>query len=95
MTGAGAGAGAAEAAAAVAQAVKASGAIVEVEPQEFQRILSRMESGLVVQTLGGFPKKKYRYLAGYRGFVFHTKSERKLSLPSGVEMVWAKKIWTP
>lgn len=91
---AGAGAGAA-AAAAVAQAVKASGAIVDVEPEEFQRILSRMESGLVVQTLGGFRKKTHEYLAGYRGFVFHTKSKKRMSLPSGIEMVWAKKIWVP
>ena len=30
-----------------------------------------------------------------RGFVFHTKSEKRLSLPTGVEMVWAKKIWVP
>lgn len=94
MAAAGANASAA-AAAAIAQAVKASGAIVDLEPEEFQRIVSRMDSGLVVQTLGGFRKNKHEYLAGYRGFVFHTKSEKRISLPSGVEMVWAKKIWIP
>lgn len=91
---AGAGAGAA-AAAAVAQAVKASGAIVGLEPEEFQRIVNRMDSGLVVQTLGGFRKKTHEYLAAYGGFIFHTKSEKRMSFPSGVEMVWAKKIWVP
>ena len=94
MAAAGSGAGAA-AAAAVAQAVKASGAIVETEPEEFQRIVSRMDSGLVVQTMSGFRKKRHEYLAAYGGFIFHTKSERRLSLPSGVETVWAKKVWVP
>jgi len=91
---AGAGAGAA-AAAAVAQAIKASGAIVDLEPDEFQRILGRMDSGVVVQTLGGFRKKTHEYLASYGGFIFHTKSEKRMSFGSGVEMVWAKKIWVP
>ena len=94
MAAAGAGAGAA-AAAAVAQAVKASGAIVDLEPEEFQRIVSRMDSGLAVQTLGGFRKKTHEYLAAYGGFIFHTKSEKRISFPSGVETVWAKKIWVP
>jgi hypothetical protein len=94
MAAAGAGAGAA-AAAAVAQAIKASGAIIDVEPEEFQRILSRMDEGLVIQTLGGFRKKTHEYLAAYRGFFFHTKSDKRMSFPSGVEMVWAKKIWVP
>ena len=94
MAAAGAGAGAA-AAAAVAQAIKASGAIVDLEPEEFQRILGRMESGLVIQTLGGFRKKTHEYLAAHAGFIFHTKSAQRLSLPSGVTTVWARKIWVP
>lgn len=91
---AGGGAGAA-AAAAIAQAIKASGAIIDMEPKEFQRIVSRMDSGIVVQTLGGFRKNKHEYLAAYGGLIFHTKSEQRMSFPSGVEVVWAKKIWVP
>ena len=94
MAGTGAGAGA-TAAAAVAQAIKASGAIVDVEPDEFQRIVGRMDSGLVIQSLGGFRKRTHEYLAAYGGFIFHTRSKRLLSLPSGVDKVWAKKVWVP
>ncbi len=94
MTAVGAGGGAA-AAAAVAQAIKASGAIVQLEPLEFERILNRVEAPLVVQATAGFSKKNIRYLTGYRGFIFSTKTTRRLSMPSGAEVVWAKKIWTP
>ena len=94
MAAAGASAGAA-AAAAVAQAVKASGAIVDLEPAEFQRIVGRMDSGLVIQTMSGFRKKTHEYLAAHAGFIFHTKSDKRLSLPSAVDTVWAKKIWVP
>ncbi len=40
--------------AAITQAVKASGVIVRVEPEDFLRILQRQEEPLVVQATGGF-----------------------------------------
>ncbi len=55
-----AGAGGAAAAAAIAQAIKASGAIVRVEPQDFMLILSKNRNSLVVVAQGGILKKNYQ-----------------------------------
>ena len=90
-----AGAGAAAAAAAIANAVKASGAIVQVEPDDFLRILARAENPLVVTAEGGFFKTKYQYLTSYKGLDFYAQSEEQLVLPSGVELIAAGKIWIP
>ena len=89
-----AGAGAA-AAAAIAQAIKASGAIVNVEPEEFLRILQRTQTPLVIHAVGGFFSTNYRYLTSYKGLAFFTKSPDPLDLPNGSEVVLAKKIWIP
>lgn len=79
----------------IAQAIKASGAIVRVEPNDFVSILSKIDNPLLVLAVGGFPKKKYQYLTGYKGLVFFTKSADPLQLASGTELITAKKIWTP
>ena len=83
------------AAAAIALAVKASGTIVRVEPDEFGRILARQPSLLVVTAEGGFFSTKYQYLTSYKGLAFFTKSGVPLSLPDGTEVVAARKIWIP
>ncbi len=83
------------AAAAVAQAVKASGAIVRVRPQDFAQLVYRAEKPLVVVAIGGFLRTNYQYLLGYKGFVFFTKSDQPLQLPGGAEVVKATKIWIP
>lgn len=88
-------AGAGAAAAAIAQAIKASGAIVAVEPDEFTSILSRVEKPLVIVSRGGFIKKDHRYLISYKGFVFFTKSPSPLHLSSDSEIIAAKNIWIP
>lgn len=92
---AGASAGAAAAAAAVAQAIKASGAIVRVEPADFLRILNRQQEPLVVQASGGFFSTSYQYLSSYKGLAFFTKAPFPLTLPSGCEVVQSQKIWIP
>ena len=93
---AGASAGAAAAAAAaIAQAIKASGAIVRVEPDDFLRILQRQQEPLVVQAAGGFFSTSYQYLSSYKGLAFFTKSPFPLALPGGCEVVQAQKIWIP
>jgi hypothetical protein len=81
--------------AAIAEAIKASGAIVRVEPEEFNKILAKTESPLVVVSKGGFLKSSYQYLTGYKGFIFFTKSKTPLSLSSNIEIVSAKNIWIP
>jgi len=83
------------AAAAIAQAIKASGAIVRVEPSDFVTILSKSESPLVVLAEGGVIKRNYQYLTGYKGLIFFTKSTTPLELKSRTEVIAAKKIWIP
>jgi hypothetical protein len=88
-------AGAAAAAAAVANAVKASGAIVQVEAGEFLKILARASEPLVVTAEGGFFKTKYAYLTSYKGLDFYCSSDEALTLPPGTELITAGKIWIP
>lgn len=96
MVGAGAaGAGAAGAAAAIAQAIKASGVIVRVEPADFNIIISKMKTPLVILAQGGVFTKNYQYLTSYRGLAFFTKSAKPLQLPGDMELISAKKIWIP
>ena len=93
---AGAGAGAAAAAAAaVAQAIKASGVIVRVEPDVFLDLLKQAEEPLVVQATAGFFSTHYRYLFGWKGLAFYTRSATPLVLPGGCRVIQAKRIWIP
>ena len=92
--GAAGGAGAA-AAAAIAQAIKASGAIVRVEPWGFEAVLNKQEAPLVVHSYGGFLLKKHRYLSSYKGLAFYTQSPLPLDLPRRSELVEAQAFWMP
>ncbi len=86
--------GAASYYAAIANAIKASGAIVQVEPQDFQKILMKAEKPLVVYAKGNFFTGNHQYLTSYKGLVFFSKSKTELML-SGAEIVKAKSIWIP
>jgi len=89
------GAAAAARAAAIAQAIKASGAIVSVEPDDFLLILAKTTKPLVVLAEGGFVKTNYQYLTSYKGLIFFAKSPTPLPISGDVEVVTAKKIWIP
>jgi hypothetical protein len=89
------GAEGAAAAAAAMQAIKASGAIVRLEPQAFLRVVTRQEEPLVIRSRGGFLEARWQYLTSFRGFVFFTKSPEPLPLPGRAELLEAKKIWVP
>src|SRR5687767_3893684 len=87
--------GAAVVAEQIAQAIKASGAIVRVEPDDFLRILARSADPLVISALGGYLSGGHDYLTSYKGIGFFTNSPRPLTLPGGAEIVAAQKIWIP
>ena len=95
MSGAAAAGAATAAAAAIAQAIKASGAIVKVAPQEFLKIVSRQEEALVVTAETGLFGTSHQYLSSYKGLAFFTKSPDPLNLPGDVELVVSQKIWIP
>lgn len=88
-------AGAAAAAAAVVNAVKASGAIVQLEPVEFLKIVGRAKDPIVVMAEGGFFKTRYAYLTSYKGLDFYCQSDEALALPGSAELITAGKIWIP
>jgi hypothetical protein len=85
----------AAAAAAIANAIKASGAVVRVEPEDFANILRRVEQPLVIYKRGGFFTTKHQYLVSYKGFVFYTKTVEQIDLPKSVEVIIARNIWIP
>ena len=82
-------------AAAMAQATKASGAIVDMEPDQFLSILARCDRPLVVVARGGFLDRSFRYLVGHKGLVLHTRSKTELMLPGKTEVIAAKSVWIP
>ncbi len=88
-------AGAAAIAAAIAQAIRASGVLVRVSPDDFQKILRRVEQPLVIRATGGLFTSNHQYLTSYKGFAFFTKSSTEIILPVGTETIVANKIWIP
>ena len=82
-------------AAAVAQAIKASGAIVQVQPPEFETLVRKAEQPLVVHATSGVFTKHHQYLMGYKGLVFFTKSQARINFPLKVEIIEAGRIWIP
>ena len=89
------GAVAGAAAAAIANAIKASGVVVRVSPDDFQSLLARGKDALVVHAKGGLFWTKYRYLVSYKGFAFFTESSEPILLPAYIEAIRAAKIWVP
>jgi hypothetical protein len=85
----------AAAAAAIAQAIKASGAIVKVDPEEFRKLLQRSREPLVVVSHQWVFGTRHRYMMGYKGLMFYASSAEEIPLPSGTEVVEAKTIWIP
>ncbi len=83
------------AAAVTAHAIKASGAVVHVRPQDFLSILNKTERPLVVTAEERFLGSVYKYLTSYRGLIFYTKTKEQLHLPGDMELVTSKKIWVP
>jgi hypothetical protein len=88
-------AAAAAAAAAIAQAIKASGVLVRVSQEDFQKVLKKGEQPLVIDAKGGLFTTNHQYLTSYKGFAFFTKSATEIILPPGTEIIVANKIWIP
>lgn len=83
------------AAAAIAQAIKASGAIVRMEPTAFTILVNRMDQPLVVRSRSTFLGERFHYLTSYKGLAFYTKSKEQLRFPGRAEFIEAKSIWIP
>jgi hypothetical protein len=88
-------AGTAAARAAIANAIKASGAIVRAENKGFLTVVQKTEKPLVVMTCKSFWSPNYKYITGYRGLVFFTKSKEMLNLPGDAEFISCREINIP
>lgn len=88
-------AGAAAAAAAVANAIKASGAIIKMRPDEFVKILNKADKPVVAMAESSFFGKSYKYITSYGGLFFYTKSNKPLMLPGKAELIYSDSIWIP
>ena len=88
------GAGAAAAAASI-RAIKASGAIVRVSPDDFQTLLTRNAQGLVVHRASWLFGTSHVYVMGYQGLAFYTRASDELRVPSTCTVVEASRIWMP
>jgi hypothetical protein len=89
------GAAAGAAAAAIARAIKASGVIVRVSPEDFRTLVGRAHDALVVHAESRWFGTRYKYLLAYKGFAFYVKSKEPISLPGNVVLIHAEKIWVP
>lgn len=87
--------GGAAAAAYMIQAIKASGAIVQVEPEVFLRLVQETEEPVVIHSASRFLGERHQYLSSYRGFVLHAKSRDPLRPPGRAKVIEARKIWVP
>lgn len=77
------------------QAIKASGAIVRVKPEDFFKIVDRVDKPLVVMSVPRLLGTRYHYLSAYKGLIFYTKSREQLLLKGNTEYVIAQSIYIP
>jgi hypothetical protein len=81
--------------AAIVRAIKASGVLVRVEPETFQKILDKNQDAVVIISTGGLFNRGMHYLTSYKGFAFYTKTSAELILPGNIEIISARQIWMP
>ena len=86
---------AAAAAAAIANAIKASGVIVRVTPEDFRNLVGHAQDALVVHAESHWFGNRYKYLLSFKGFAFYTVAKEPIALPGSVALIRAEKIWVP
>ena len=79
----------------IARAIKASGAIVRLDPNEFLKILKKTENPLVVKAPRVIWFTSEKYLTSYKGLIFYCCAKDELLLPKGCEVVTSDEIWVP
>ncbi|MEM9418107.1 MAG: hypothetical protein AAGA25_03500 [Planctomycetota bacterium] len=82
--------------AAIAQALRASGVITKMSPDEFLRMVDINDEPLVVHAHHkGVFKKYHQYLTSYRGLAFYARVDDPVDLPHHAQVVEAESIWIP
>ena len=67
-----------------------SGVIVQVETDEFQRLLKEVRDPMVVHQKPSWWQPYHRYLLNYRGMTFYIKTKQEISISKYVNLVSAK-----
>ena len=88
-------AGVAAAQQAIQNAIKASGAIVKIDPDDFSGLIAKMDNALIIEAPAGVFTKVWKYITSYKGFLFYTKTKSRLSVPNRHELIRSRKIWVP
>jgi hypothetical protein len=63
--------------AAAARAVRAAGTLVELDPEQFSKIATKLQQengALIIHGQTGFRQKKDTYLVGNQGIIFYCKN---------------------
>jgi hypothetical protein len=89
------GATAAAAAAARLQALRASGTVIQVEPEVLQHIIHSQDNPIIVWSKQGLLRNRFAYMTSHRGFVFVAVSRTPLQLPLQAEVYQARWVWVP
>ncbi len=89
------GGGTAVAAPDIPDAIKASGAIVNIGSRGFEAILKKIKAPLVVCAQDSVFTTRYQYLTAYKGLVFFTRTQTPLDMPQDAELINADKIRVP
>ncbi len=79
----------------VINALKANGAIIHLEPEQFEKLASTIDAPLVVAAEGGVFSTHYKYVMHYKGLTMYCKSKEALNFPANTEWVVAKTIVVP
>lgn len=78
------------------QAIKASGVVVKVKPEDFVEVLVRSPEPLVVvRPPKGMFQRDYVYLTPYRGLAFYVSTREEIALPPDAEVVMSERVWVP
>jgi len=79
----------------IGQAIKASGSIIQVEKDEFEKVLAVTDQKLVAACPAKGLFGRNQYMVPYKGFVFYLKHRDLVRIPEGFEVITAKRIWNP
>lgn len=88
-------AGVAAARQAIQNAIKASGAIIKIDPDDFSGLMAKMGNALVAEAPAGVFTKVWKYMTSYKGFLFYTQAKDRLSIPNRYEPIRSRKIRLP
>lgn len=78
----------------VMNAQRATGPVVHLDSHAFAALAARNREALVVHAPGSM-FSPHKYLMGYKGLFFATKSRAALDLPRGIEVMVVRRLHLP